>query len=804
MSRINTQFSRRDPPLANNQPLSATSVDISADSEAWSPTQAAKPRKSRREKPRIELAPDQPPTTQGKPRARVYVACVQCRTRKIRCDGAKPVCHNCGKRASCSSECNYDALPKRRGPDKTPGARQRVPRNSGAGNNRRRRTSSDAQDYIPNGGQQPFSFPSPSSSEQSPEDMSPYENRIHDPPFMVCACHGLSPCPSSPGTGVLDPAIPQLRSNQISAPFDDKSLNLLLASPLEAPVSRAFISEYEESEDEHRRQNNSTIMTIVGQPTLDFSRKTWWDSLLSLYVSPTSTRLESLSSSQRNVAAQGISSDLRFLFRASNYWFSFLHIPTFFNNFYDPSKRELVQPSLILAALALGTFWQSSEIGQGQRGRQRALKFREEAQSALESSLNVGWVDETLAQAAWLLAMFEICANPNHSSERSSSAMVTLDSIIRSLDLTLVDLNEPSTSTFSPGKVPAVADVPHMRYGPQHHNYPYSSTLPVSADRGCSCGSLTLKEQWPEALEHTPLWAQTPAWNPSWSDAEIRKESIRRLCWSAIVLAAGHSSYSSATHSHTTNLFIGDPSNYALLFSGEAMVHSPSMIHAPSPKDTIWALYDRAFLLWHACIKMRNDKSAPVLDKGQFAVKAWLEADAIEEALNRHTCGIERAFIFLGREYIFNTRMCITYEFQRFVPLVSANVNGLFHRHKAEEWLSHQTTVAQQFMSGLHTVTGNSSNNLSRRPFYVFWFMGQVSRGLTLWQCDNSMTIALDVCKTLLAPIDYLTALWPCAAQRYRYDSLREDLNAACKLAGISSPLSLNLTLPSTTLDEFV
>lgn len=37
----------------------------------------SKPRKPRREKPRIELAPDQPPTTQGKPRARVYVACLQ-------------------------------------------------------------------------------------------------------------------------------------------------------------------------------------------------------------------------------------------------------------------------------------------------------------------------------------------------------------------------------------------------------------------------------------------------------------------------------------------------------------------------------------------------------------------------------------------------------------------------------------------------------------------------------------------------------------------------------------------------------
>lgn len=37
----------------------------------------ARSRKTRREKPRLALAPDQPPTTQGKQRARVFVACVQ-------------------------------------------------------------------------------------------------------------------------------------------------------------------------------------------------------------------------------------------------------------------------------------------------------------------------------------------------------------------------------------------------------------------------------------------------------------------------------------------------------------------------------------------------------------------------------------------------------------------------------------------------------------------------------------------------------------------------------------------------------
>jgi Fungal Zn(2)-Cys(6) binuclear cluster domain len=46
------------------------------------------------------------------------------RNRKIRCDGAQPVCHSCGLRQG--EECIYDPAPKRRGPDKTPGARQRI------------------------------------------------------------------------------------------------------------------------------------------------------------------------------------------------------------------------------------------------------------------------------------------------------------------------------------------------------------------------------------------------------------------------------------------------------------------------------------------------------------------------------------------------------------------------------------------------------------------------------------------------------------------------------------------------------
>ena len=49
-------------------------------------------------------------------------SCLSSRARKIRCDSTRPSCNNCVRR---QNECQYDAVPKRRGPDKRPGTRQR-------------------------------------------------------------------------------------------------------------------------------------------------------------------------------------------------------------------------------------------------------------------------------------------------------------------------------------------------------------------------------------------------------------------------------------------------------------------------------------------------------------------------------------------------------------------------------------------------------------------------------------------------------------------------------------------------------
>ncbi|KAJ7600829.1 hypothetical protein C8J56DRAFT_813769 [Mycena floridula] len=731
----------------------------------------AKARKPR-QKPRIALAPDQPPTTQGKSRIRVYVACLQCRTRKIRCDGAKPVCHNCSRRVG-GDECNYDPIPKRRGPDKTPGARQRGPRDlqddgehTGSVRRRTRKKETSSSEEIRHSNEYSVSpthphpttslaahhnLTSPSTSMISPSE---YSHSPVTPVYMeLCPCHGLSPCPTVHSSNAI------YHSSQSSFGYRPT-----------LPYTESLPSQ----EDEQYQRENS----ISPQPSLDFTRRIWWDSLLSLYA--TGNRHQALTSAERNIAAQGVATDIKFLFRISHTWFSFIHVPTFFANYHDPVRRQQIQPCMILAAIAISVFFQSSEQGRGMEGRQQAMRFRDEAQGSLEASYNAGWVDESLAQAAWMLAMFEICAHPDYSTFRSVSSMVLLDQIIHSLCFTAIDVNDPQANVFQTDAVPTVT-VCEARSSPISYPSPPQASLEIE---GCICNSLTLGRHWMGTSEHTPLWHATPAWNPSWSEPEIRRESIRRLCWSSMILAGAHNVYGNPRRSAAPQFWLSDPANYAILFSGESISRSmPPTGH--SPKETIWALHERTYLLGHSCTRMRrNDVSAAESDKAQFAIKAWLEADAIEAALNRHTCNLERNYLFQARELLFNVRSVITYEFRRYIPLVPAGMNGLFHRKKAEEWLTHQAVVARRFLQGLDTITGNVGDLLSRRPFFIFWFMGQVYKALMLWQCDNTMLLALDVCKAFLPAIEYLSNIWPCPEQRYRYQELLERLSPAFASVG--------------------
>lgn len=156
---------------------------------------------------------------------------------------------------------------------------------------------------------------------------------------------------------------------------------------------------------EDRSREEEAEETIPTRPSAQFARDTWWDALLSFYAEDhgfgaSDMQLVAISHVQRNTAMKSIMSDLRALFQSSPCWTSFLHLPRFFDTLFSPVRRKSLQPSLMLASLALGTLSQSSEAEYGSKGRNKALKLLDMANGAIESSLATGWVDIGLAQAA--------------------------------------------------------------------------------------------------------------------------------------------------------------------------------------------------------------------------------------------------------------------------------------------------------------------------------------------------------------------------------------------------------------------
>ncbi|OBZ71229.1 hypothetical protein A0H81_08387 [Grifola frondosa] len=655
------------------------------------------------------------------------------------------------------------------GPDKTPGARQRSTVASGERPRRRprnrdpvgptRRGDHQARVQAQNAGiavqqqQQLHSNPGPgsvSSTAAFPQETltiinegipPPYNSRQQDVrPFRVESRNISSQLQRGQQQGgVVDYS--QVRDTSYDAtshppPSVDFAYNV--------HTSPTYINSAEK--DFHEKAEQKEI--IAAEPGLQFTRETWWDALLIQYGRMhhgTSVITDGL----RKTISLHITGSLHALFRSAPHWLNFINLPRFFGTLLDPRTRNTLQPSLILSALAIATFFQSSESDEGLPGREKALTLREQAQGALEASLNAGWIDRGLVQASWiichfimqLIAFFEISAHPLHCTDRVRSSMAMLDSLIRSLSLTTLDAHDPRVSIFPARLVPTVPAYSHSEGVSEDHpvSHRHHQSDPRLGAQECSCSSYTLGKTWPHVSRCAPLWSSTPAWIDG-PESELRKEECRRLVWSALMLTASHSSYTAASSDIAIQqLFIMDPANYALLFPGESLGRIRGYPSSPS-KDSVWALYIRTMLLWHSCLRMRGDASYPEAEKTQFAVSAWLELDNIEEALDKHSCGIERAFLFQGREILFNSRMCISFEFQRYIPQATAVSNA----------------------------------NLAA--------ISQKGGGMA------SLTLALDVAKAFLSPTEYLMELWPCPEQHRRYNMLRDKLTDACYAAGVPPP----------------
>jgi hypothetical protein len=161
---------------------------------------------------------------------------------------------------------------------------------------------------------------------------------------------------------------------------------------------------------------------------------------------------------------------------------------------------------------------------------------------------------------------------------RLYASLNTLDSIIRALAISYLDANDPAASTFTRNAVPVVEASPEQYVSPPQRS-PGSISMPSLTPQyvqqqhqqlavdptvraaSCPCDSLSLGFQWPEARTQVPFWVATPMWNREWSEGEIKKEECRRLCWSALMLLSGHTSFSAAVNWRSLDLFMIEPSN---------------------------------------------------------------------------------------------------------------------------------------------------------------------------------------------------------------------------------------------------
>jgi hypothetical protein len=175
-----------------------------------------------------------------------------------------------------------------------------------------------------------------------------------------------------------------------------------------------------------------------------------------------------------------------------------------------------------------------------------------------------------------VLSFFELCAHPRHQLSRISSALEILDSIIRLLGITYLDANDPAVSTFTRNAVPVV-DASSEQYFFASQSFTSTMSIPSPPQRyaqlqqssvdtttsgsRCSCDTISLGSQWPEAQSQVPGWLTTPMWNTEWTEGEIKKEECRRLCWSTLMLVSGRSSYSDAINWRVQELFSIEPSN---------------------------------------------------------------------------------------------------------------------------------------------------------------------------------------------------------------------------------------------------
>ncbi|KAF8189550.1 hypothetical protein K438DRAFT_2019010 [Mycena galopus ATCC 62051] len=725
----------------------------------------------------------------------VVIACRPCRGRKIRCDSNRPSCNNCVRR---KNDCVYDTVPKRRGPDKRPGTRQRSCKkrptdgSSPPPSKRRRKAASSLttgvnDEHSITGAVSGSGDPLMKDSQKSITPVRKRSSMSSSGSAPYSQPRPIQPHPQPPTSASAPLRITTDLYNYSQSSSQSRSTHSDASSAYQPFSSSSYVAVKQQSHSPFLQPASAVSLDaphrkfpIPSTPAVESNQRTWWTLFLEQYP------------------LNDVVADLSYLFSDTGHWLCFLNLSFFLNMLWNPEERLKIQPAFVLAGLAMAELMRSSDSERGAAGRTRAAWLRDNAQAALTIAMSGGngdWIDASLAEAALILVLYESSAHPQYHPDRVTASLRLLDQILKTISVSTIDVGDNNVPRFKNNNVPIV-DVPY-----RPHRY----------ERRCTCmppGS--------PPPDSTQTWSLPLQWDPAWSANEVRNEECRRLAWSALSLATSYLIQCVAFDREMPVLELSNPANYAILFPGEILDRvSPAYCspNSPSPKESVWALYCRSLLLWNFCNRLiQSGPQAPqqVEAESDALQECWNEAQAIQDSLEIHICNYETGVTYLCQEYIYkcdlnlfilaqgthngydSTRMSVTQALRKMQGLsreISTTPGPLFNRKQARQWIDYQARVIKRVKMATYQLGGPQGYQLTRRPFQVTWFLNQFSVCMQIWTHDTALADAAELAKDFLAVVDVLNALWPCKSNQIQSDDLRKQLIQACAIVGIDSPL---------------
>jgi hypothetical protein len=199
--------------------------------------------------------------------------------------------------------------------------------------------------------------------------------------------------------------------------------------------------------------------------------------------------------------------------------------------------------------LAITTLVKSANQGPHAIGKQNAITFADAARSMIQQSIVANKVDPTLAQAALVLMAFEFYPYPQHSQERTVSAVHLFDSIAHMFQLLASDVSDDRVSIFIPGAVPVLT---------------LPSTSPTSDAPGTTHEEIVRSSheaEEEEEIKQLVKWSPQPQWPVHWSVAQVRQDEARRMCWTASSMIANYSCWTHTLGLRPLELYMSNPAN---------------------------------------------------------------------------------------------------------------------------------------------------------------------------------------------------------------------------------------------------